>query len=107
MMLPIEQDKAALFIPPMDFITPNEFNLVEHEAIYFFVQPEVLLELMPYPSHLKTQSLYINSFTYQKEKKKKKISRASFLKPGECDVGSTTKIISEFTIKVFFILFES
>ena len=104
MMLPIEQDKAALFIPLIDFITPNEFNPVEHEAIYFLVQPEVLLELMPYPSHLKTQSLYINSLS---KRKKKKISRASFLKPGECDVGSTTKIISEFTIKVFFFLFES
>lgn len=69
MMLPIEQDKAALFIPPIDFITPNEFNLVEHEAIYFLVQPEVLLELMPYPSHLKTQSLYINSLSKRKKKK--------------------------------------
>lgn len=90
MMLPIEQDKAALFILPIDFITPNEFNLVEHEAIYFLAQPEVLLELMLYPSHLKTQSLCINSFTYQKEKN---ISRSSFLKRGEYDVGSTTKII--------------
>lgn len=78
MMLPIEQDKAALFILPIDVITPNEFNLVEHEAIYFLVWLEVLLELMPYPSHLKTHSLYINSFTYQKEKKKKKNLKVKF-----------------------------
>jgi len=37
MMLPVKQDKAVSFIPPFNFIIPNELNMVEQKVILFLV----------------------------------------------------------------------